>query len=44
MSNGAEPLAMLDQDSPDPLWRQAADLILHQISTGKIANGGRLPP
>lgn len=43
MSNGAEPLAMLDQDSPDPLWRQAADLILHQISTGKIANGGRLP-
>ena len=43
MSKGAEQLAMLDQDSPDPLWRQAADLIMHQISTGKLANGGRLP-
>ena len=42
MSDGAEQL-VLDQDSPDPLWRQAADLIMHQISTGKIANGGRLP-
>lgn len=34
---------MLDQDSPDPLWRQAAELIMHQITTGKLANGGRLP-
>ena len=29
--------AALDADSPDPLWRQAADLIRHQIVTGKLA-------
>ena len=34
---------MLDADSPDPLWRQAADLIRHQIATGKLAAGGRIP-
>ncbi|MGO4129700.1 GntR family transcriptional regulator [Inquilinus sp. YAF38] len=35
--------AMLDADSPEPLWRQAADLIRHQIATGKLAAGGRIP-
>jgi GntR family transcriptional regulator len=39
-SDGA---AVLDADSPDPLWRQAADLIHHQIVTGKLAAGGRIP-
>lgn len=34
---------MLDADSPDPLWRQAADLIRHQIETGRLASGGRIP-
>jgi GntR family transcriptional regulator len=43
MTKKAEQIAMLDADSPDPLWKQAADLILHQISTGKLANGGRIP-
>ena len=35
--------AQLDADSPDPLWRQAAELIRHQIVTGKLNEGGRLP-
>ncbi len=35
--------AVLDANSPDPLWRQAADLIRHQIVTGRLAIGGRLP-
>jgi DNA-binding GntR family transcriptional regulator len=35
--------AMLDADSPDPLWRQAADLIRNQIVSGKLAAGGRIP-
>jgi len=35
--------AQLDADSPEPLWRQAADLIRHQIVTGKLDEGGRLP-
>jgi GntR family transcriptional regulator len=43
MAKRAEQLAVLDADSPDPLWRQAADLILHQIVTGKLATGGRIP-
>lgn len=41
MMDGAA--AALDADSPDPLWRQAADLIRHQIVTGKLAAGGRIP-
>ncbi len=40
LSDGA---AMLDADSPSPLWRQAADLIRHQIASGKLVAGGRLP-
>jgi GntR family transcriptional regulator len=43
MAKRAEQVAVLDADSPDPLWRQAADLILHQIVTGKLATGGRIP-
>ena len=39
----AETIAVLDADSSDPLWKQAADLIMHQISTGKLAAGGRIP-
>jgi DNA-binding GntR family transcriptional regulator len=35
--------AVLDADSPDPLWRQAADLIRHQIEAGKLADNGRIP-
>jgi GntR family transcriptional regulator len=35
--------ALLDADSPDPLWRQAADLIRHQIEAGKLADNGRIP-
>ena len=35
--------AVLDADSPDPLWRQAADLIMHQIVAGKLAPGSRIP-
>jgi GntR family transcriptional regulator len=34
---------LLDADSPNPLWRQAADLIRHQIASGKLVAGGRLP-
>ncbi|WP_395676515.1 GntR family transcriptional regulator [Inquilinus sp.] len=37
------PAAMLDTESPEPLWRQAADLIRHQIASGKLAAGGRIP-
>jgi DNA-binding GntR family transcriptional regulator len=44
MNNKADRVAMLDADSPEPLWRQAADLILHQIVTGKLASSGRIPP
>ena len=28
---------------PEPLWRQAADLIAHQIATGRLGAGGRIP-
>lgn len=41
LSDGAA--AVLDADSPNPLWRQAADLIRHQIVSGKLAAGGRIP-
>lgn len=34
---------MLDAESPEPLWRQAADLIRSQIASGKLAAGGRIP-
>lgn len=35
--------AVLDTGSPDPLWRQTADLLLHQIATGKLGADGRMP-
>ncbi len=35
---------VLDASSPAPLWRQAADRIRHQIESGKLAAGGRIPP
>ncbi|KFL32183.1 GntR family transcriptional regulator [Devosia riboflavina] len=34
---------MLDADSPEPLWRQAAEVIRNQIASGKLAAGGRIP-
>jgi GntR family transcriptional regulator len=43
MTRTDAPAAVLDADSPDPLWRQAADLIRHQIAIGKLASGGRIP-
>ena len=43
MSSSDATASVLDADSPDPLWRQAADLIRHQILTGKLAVGGRIP-
>jgi DNA-binding GntR family transcriptional regulator len=43
MNSSGTAVVMLDADSPDPLWRQAADLIRHQIATGKLAAGGRIP-
>jgi GntR family transcriptional regulator len=33
----------LQSDGPEPLWRQAADAILQEIATGKLASGARLP-
>ncbi|TPK89564.1 GntR family transcriptional regulator [Mesorhizobium sp. B2-4-12] len=36
--------APLQSDGPEPLWRLAADAILHEIATGKLASGARLPP
>lgn len=43
MSQFDSAAVQLDADSPDPLWRQAADLIRHQIVTGRLSEGGRLP-
>jgi DNA-binding GntR family transcriptional regulator len=43
MSKADGTAIVLDADSPQPLWRQAADLIRHQIETGKLAAGGRIP-
>ena len=43
MSNSDGAAAVLDADSPEPLWRQAADLIAHQIATGRLGAGGRIP-
>lgn len=34
----------LQSDGPEPLWRLAADAILQEIATGKLASGARLPP
>jgi DNA-binding GntR family transcriptional regulator len=33
----------LQSDGPEPLWRLAADAILQEIATGKLASGARLP-
>lgn len=33
----------LQSDGPEPLWRQAADAIMHEITSGKLASGARLP-
>ena len=33
----------LQSDGPEPLWRQAADAILQEIASGKLASGARLP-
>lgn len=34
----------LDATSPEPLWRQAADVIRHQVQNGTLAGGARIPP
>lgn len=34
----------LQSDGPEPLWRLAAEAILQEIATGKLASGARLPP
>jgi DNA-binding GntR family transcriptional regulator len=33
----------LQSDGPEPLWRKAADAILQEIASGKLASGARLP-
>ena len=44
MKNAREVAAVIRSDYPEPLWVQAATLILNQIEVGTLKPGARLPP
>lgn len=44
MDNVREVVAVIRPDYPEPLWVQAATLILGQIEAGTLKAGARLPP
>lgn len=37
-------VAPLDENSPEPLWQQAAKAITREIAAAKLSSGSRLPP
>lgn len=37
-------VARLDENSPEPLWQQAARAITREIAASKLTSGSRLPP
>jgi GntR family transcriptional regulator len=37
-------VARLDENSPEPLWQQAAKAITREISVSNLSSGSRLPP
>ena len=44
MSISGSTATLVRADYPDPLWIQAVEAILHDISTGALVAGSRLPP
>ncbi|MCU1578038.1 MAG: GntR family transcriptional regulator [Rhodoglobus sp.] len=44
LTTPADPAPAMRPDYPDPLWIQAVDHILRQISDGRLTTGMRLPP
>lgn len=44
MSIAGGTATLVRADYPDPLWIQAVEAILHDISTGALVAGSRLPP